>query len=597
MSLDEQSNWLQHVPCDGSKYNRTTTVFGFAAVCCPNSQVWGVGGSNLYSNKTSNQNNINGNSGSKNYPKIKPNDQSLYGRPYYSNSPNYYGTQNDPQYQNSYNNQHINPVTRGYGSQNYYPSNQQAGSTDNYLNGDNQNTYRPGIYGGQSNLPNYHRRRPKQNLYGVQQNPDEFGNQNSYGNDQDTSINQSVPEYPETNGGSWNNQVPTDYQNIQGDETTPSSPNPYFQQNPNTYQSQPNNGENSNERGLNQYCTRIKSSFPPNPETGCCGKDASNMPRVTDLQYLLNMFAPSQPTTRHQPKATYPRGRNWPTPSYNNPSYFQKRRKRSAQKNATVDVTLEDRIAGGQETELDQFPWTVLMKTTFDYGSKIAAFSCGGSLISRRYVLTAGHCVYEPKAKVFLVIELILNFDQSEVEITLAEYDKRTFPDDCVMVFGGRQSCVKNVRMQAEDVIHHPEYNDDRLLNDIALIRLRGWAPYTMYIRPICLPPFSIDKADYSNLPLAVAGWGRNGKYETDIKQSTVVHLIPHDDCEKSYPHLTSSHICAAGRTGEDTCKGDSGGPLMMLYRGSYYVIGIVSGKRADSPCGSKVPSLYTNVY
>ena len=117
------------------------------------------------------------------------------------------------------------------------------------------------------------------------------------------------------------------------------------------------------------------------------------------------------------------------------------------------------------------------------------------------------------------------------------------------------------------------------------------------FIRPICLPPVDIDSPEFSNLPLAVAGWGRNGPYVTDIKQSTVVHLVSHDDCEKSYPHLTRSHLCAAGRTGEDTCKGDSGGPLMMLYRTSYYVIGVVSGKRADSPCGSTVPSLYTNVF
>lgn len=55
--------------------------------------------------------------------------------------------------------------------------------------------------------------------------------------------------------------------------------------------------------------------------------------------------------------------------------------------------------------------------------------------------------------------------------------------------------------------------------------------------------------------------------------------------------------MCAAGYTGEDTCKGDSGGPLMTVYGGKYQVVGVVSGKRADSPCGTSVPSLYTNVY
>lgn len=117
------------------------------------------------------------------------------------------------------------------------------------------------------------------------------------------------------------------------------------------------------------------------------------------------------------------------------------------------------------------------------------------------------------------------------------------------------------------------------------------------YIRPICLPNINIDIPEFTNLPLAVVGWGRDHQYVSDVKQSTVVHLVPPEDCKKSYPHLSKDHLCAAGRTGQDTCKGDSGGPLMMLYRGSFYIIGVVSGKRADTPCGSKVPSLYTNVY
>lgn len=75
------------------------------------------------------------------------------------------------------------------------------------------------------------------------------------------------------------------------------------------------------------------------------------------------------------------------------------------------------------------------------------------------------------------------------------------------------------------------------------------------------------------------------------------MNLVPHDECEASYPYLSIAQLCAAGHTGKDTCKGDSGGPLMLQYRTNYYVVGVVSGKRSDSPCGTTVPSLYTNVY
>lgn len=38
---------------------------------------------------------------------------------------------------------------------------------------------------------------------------------------------------------------------------------------------------------------------------------------------------------------------------------------------------------------------------------------------------------------------------------------------------------MENIVMHAEKVHLHPEYDDNRLNNDIALIRLQGDAPYT----------------------------------------------------------------------------------------------------------------------
>jgi hypothetical protein len=67
----------------------------------------------------------------------------------------------------------------------------------------------------------------------------------------------------------------------------------------------------------------------------------------------------------------------------------------------------------------------------------------------------------------------------SRIEVTLAEYDKRTFPRDCKFMFSRGQVCVDNLVMHAEHFTIHPEYNDENLLNDVALIRLRGNAPYT----------------------------------------------------------------------------------------------------------------------
>ncbi|KAI8436018.1 hypothetical protein MSG28_004148, partial [Choristoneura fumiferana] len=60
------------------------------------------------------------------------------------------------------------------------------------------------------------------------------------------------------------------------------------------------------------------------------------------------------------------------------------------------------------------------------------------------------------------------------VEVILAEYDKRTFPRDCVDSRGEGQQCVENIAMHAEDVVLHPQYDDSRGYNLVASVSKYG---------------------------------------------------------------------------------------------------------------------------
>lgn len=44
---------------------------------------------------------------------------------------------------------------------------------------------------------------------------------------------------------------------------------------------------------------------------------------------------------------------------------------------------------------------------------------------------------------------------------------------------GEGRKCIDNIVMEADNIIVHPQYDSVRLQNDIALIKLRGSAPYT----------------------------------------------------------------------------------------------------------------------
>jgi len=46
----------------------------------------------------------------------------------------------------------------------------------------------------------------------------------------------------------------------------------------------------------------------------------------------------------------------------------------------------ENRIIGGEKAEVNEYPWMVRVKT--------GIFTCGGSLISDSWILTAAHCIH-----------------------------------------------------------------------------------------------------------------------------------------------------------------------------------------------------------
>uniref|UniRef100_A0A182MT01 CLIP domain-containing serine protease n=1 Tax=Anopheles culicifacies TaxID=139723 RepID=A0A182MT01_9DIPT len=247
--------------------------------------------------------------------------------------------------------------------------------------------------------------------------------------------------------------------------------------------------------------------------------------------------------------------------------------------------SIADRIYFGEETDRGEHPWAALL--FYDIGRNRTVPKCGGALVSERYVITAAHCtVDKPNWKLRWV-----RFNEFNTSIS----------DNCTTVEDDEVICREDY--EVESIIPHPDYNmhDISRPNDICIIRLASNVTFNDYIRPICLPfDLLIQTLPIANETFTVSGWGETEERRaSDVQKHVELPGLENEKCNSVYAvanvTLTDKQLCIGGLNGSDSCRGDSGGPLMREVAGGWFLIGIVSfGARF---CGTEnLPGVYTNV-
>ncbi|CAH1239262.1 ANGPTL1 [Branchiostoma lanceolatum] len=217
-------------------------------------------------------------------------------------------------------------------------------------------------------------------------------------------------------------------------------------------------------------------------------------------------------------------------------------------------------IVGGAEAEPGEFPWQAMLWDTRPTRNR---FFCSGILINKRWVITAAHCIRE------------LYLTKEDFIVRLGKH---------TTVRGVREASERSYK--ADRIIVHPDYNEDTLESDLALLRL---APpevtFTEYILPICIP--DVPEARQRIQPGAigtVSGWGAlfAGGSASKKLMKIILPVVSMAQCRSSHPqwaHVINQNVFCAGRKrgGKDACKGDSGGPFAAFYNGRWNLLGVVS--------------------
>lgn len=160
----------------------------------------------------------------------------------------------------------------------------------------------------------------------------------------------------------------------------------------------------------------------------------------------------------------------------------------------------QEKIFGGNKTRIFDFPWMVLL--AYNTGKQIPEFKCGGSLINKRYVLTAAHCITTlPNGKSivkcvtdefiwFNILFRINILDFTLIGVRLGEHNLNTERDCDKDEDGIEIVCAERYQdIGIESTHFHPRYTRARLQNDIGLLRLDQDADFRpQNVRPICMP-------------------------------------------------------------------------------------------------------------
>lgn len=255
------------------------------------------------------------------------------------------------------------------------------------------------------------------------------------------------------------------------------------------------------------------------------------------------------------------------------------------------------RILRGDVASDGAWPWQVALIRTPN-NTLFEGQYCGGSLVTRQWVMTAAHCVYDKQADGTLV----------------------PIAPESIKILAGTNLLMDNTGelLDVVSVHPHPDYDPVAIDNDIALIELSR-PPEAGKIATVRLPSGAVEeKLASPGVAAIVTGWGRmqDGQFPVDLRQ-VQISILSRDECnasviearaaeareafnnarqalaiddgaaarawelmiESAAGPISDNMVCSGTYAGGlGSCNGDSGGPLVVqLTDGGYVQVGIVS--------------------
>lgn len=137
-------------------------------------------------------------------------------------------------------------------------------------------------------------------------------------------------------------------------------------------------------------------------------------------------------------------------------------------------------------------------------------------------------------------------------------------------------------KIQVDAVIVHPHFHSYTFDSDIALLHLAQPVQLGRYASPICLPNEHLSRIlSKEGTYGVVTGWGATAYLGRSSRflRKVALPVVDYQKCVRSTEQVVTDNMFCAGYLQDnlDACSGDSGGPFVANYRGTWYLTGVVS--------------------
>ncbi|XP_045487620.1 chymotrypsin-2-like [Pieris rapae] len=235
------------------------------------------------------------------------------------------------------------------------------------------------------------------------------------------------------------------------------------------------------------------------------------------------------------------------------------------------NMDLSSRLAGGSPA--DYTPWIAMLS----YGDVNSKFQCGASILTKRHLLTAAHCV-----------------NAAYVNGSLTRSYMATVGTNIRDGSGQNYSIIGNYT--------HPNYTMYQVKNDLGILLTNTSITFSLLVNQVTLNFNTVGDGVY----VIIYGYGSSGvknPLSTELEELEMLTVnssycleetqrVAKEKLGFSPPFVyPEAEICAFKGFGKGTCKGDSGSPLVCAD--NYQQVGVTSW---GIPCALGAPDIFSRL-